>query len=391
MLYPIACPPRLILYKMLTLSSLAFAAMLPLSPAARAGSWTFTCNGSGSNDDVSAVPGQPDHHTPWTSPGPQTGSFSLPQFGSSSSYRSKNTVSVTVTVKATWNPGPSNDPAPPAVWLCESASAEWSAGSSGSASDGLGPEYKLNPSGGGIASSADAPASTPPAYWKKYAVSGGSVTLPGRTLKAEADFPPTTSWPYGNTCAAFVDSYKVTIHAQPYGWYNAGWSANGTDPDNTTPWNSANGTLSFRYKWYSTDGNLAHLAGIDIYEYVDYTGNSGRFTNHAPPNYYYPTNPPIGDTQMQGGGTIGFHVENPEISHVTPTYGFAQDGHSPWPTKTPLSVFNCVAPQKYKFDDAATGQVGVVLYDAGSITDAVQLNPNQFYVGKSGGSATTPL
>ena len=354
---------------MLALSSLALAAMLSLSPAARAGSWTFTCNGSGSNDDVSAAPGQPDHHTPWTSPGPQTGSFSLPQFGSSSSYRSKNTVSVTVTVKATWNPGPSSDPAPPAVWLCESASAEWSAGSSGSASDGLGPEYKLNPSGGGIASSADAPASTPPAYWKKYTVSGGSVTLPSRTLKAEADFPPTASWPYGNTCTAYIDSYRVTVHAQPYnfrlGAYvdNSGLTVyDGVGYDNQ-------GQIHFHYIWDSTSGNLSNLTDCVVYEHLSSLGNStGSYYTDAQGNQVYaPLNPPFNYTVFQTDDLPDPKGQNPTRG----TAGYQDDYLYRQNIVSPYRAASYSVTQDWQFNDAATGETHVELLGPFTITRTV--------------------
>ena len=70
---------------------------------------------------------------------------------------------------------------------------------------------------------------------------------------------------------------------------------------------------------------------------------------------------------------------------------YAIDSISPFSTGPSLSAQTWTAAQKYEFDDPATGEIGTVLYDAGNITDAVQLNPNQFYVSKSGYPATKPL
>jgi hypothetical protein len=368
---------------------------------ARAGTWTFTCTGSGS---LTYVPFGPTPCRPiyWTLPGPQSGRFDLGStFGGDaySDYYGSTSAKATITlqVAATWSPAAgqtaATDPPPPSVWLCESGRTEWSIEtylnpSAGKCSDGLGAEdAETNTSG--IADSSKAAVTSPPAYWTNASVVNGVATLPQRTLSAAVNIVPAG---HGNYFSVHIDNYSVTIHPQPYGWYDAGWSANGTDPDTTPGPHSANGSLGFRYKWRSTDGVLADLNGISIYEYVDYSGNPGRFTNYpSGPNYYYPTNPPIGDVAIQGGGTIGFHVQNPEISTAPSTSGFTYDIHSAWPTKAPLSKFTCVAPQQYKFDDPATAQVGIVLYAPGSITDAVQLNPNQFYVGKGTGSAITPL
>ena len=205
---------------MLALSSLVLTAMLLFAPSARAGHWEFTCTGSGSRTINYAYPGMlPDTH-PWTPPGPQSGSFSLGNaFGSGSDYANSYVATLTTTVTATWKPdGGEDDTAPTDVWLCESSSADWSEGQYGSADDGFGDAAV--PNGGGARGATSVTASSnptppyipaPPPHWKKYPVSGGSVTLPARTLTAEGDFPNSSQFPYGGLCAARIDSYNVTV------------------------------------------------------------------------------------------------------------------------------------------------------------------------------------
>ncbi|WP_293915428.1 hypothetical protein [Deinococcus sp.] len=123
------------------------------------------------------------------------------------------------------------------------------------------------------------------------------------------------------------------MYTQPYGWCDAGWNdQNGvhhTGPhiDNTI------GELAFSYGWKFTNGSLADLGGIKIYEFLDYSGNPG----------------------------------------------------------TPLSALTWNISQKYEFDDPQTGEVGTVLYNPGNVVDAIRLNPNQFTVTKSTYTATKPL
>ena len=254
---------------MLALSSLVLTAMLLFAPSARAGHWEFTCTGSGSRTINYAYPGMlPDTH-PWTPPGPQSGSFSLGNaFGSGSDYANSYVATLTTTVTATWKPdGGEDDTAPTDVWLCESSSADWSEGQYGSADDGFGDAAV--PNGGGARGATSVTASSnptppyipaPPPHWKKYPVSGGSVTLPARTLTAEGDFPNSSQFPYGGLCAARIDSYNVTVHPTPYNFHQ------------TLGQDNLDGTISFTYAWSSTSGHITDLKSCYLHERVSYNG-----------------------------------------------------------------------------------------------------------------------
>lgn len=228
---------------------------------------------------------------------------------------------------------------------------------------------------------------------QKRPVSGGVVTF-NRSLSASADSDFTFNDSFPDIEGASV-SYNMSIHAQPYGWYDAGYNPSLTlsSPD-TTPGGYAdysNYRLVFRYKWRSTDGSLADLSGIDIYEHVDYTGNPGTFGTDSSGPYYRPTSPPIAPDPTIGDGKQPYELGNPEVSHDTPTTGATWDVHSVWPTQTPYSALPVTASQKYEFDDPATGEKGTVLYDAGNIQEGVSLNPNIFYIKKSGAHVEEPL
>lgn len=213
----------LISNRALILSCLALVITLLSTSAARAGSWKFTCSAdsSGSLTRTPAGGGLPTVQSTWTAPGSQTGSFTLgPQFGGSTDYASSLVATITVTVTATWTHGTgqndTNDPAPPNVWLCESARTNWTGSyqATGVCHNGLG-SADIEPGGSGSSDSATAPVTVPPAYWKKYTVTGNAVTLLPRTLSAEAD----SSLPYGDDFQVDVDSYTITVHAQPYNWH----------------------------------------------------------------------------------------------------------------------------------------------------------------------------
>lgn len=199
-------------------------------------------------------------------------------------------ASLTVTVTATWVPDPNlpTDPSPPSVWLCESGRSEWSCGganASGSAVDGLGSEYTPGPGPftfgtgvGGVADSATATASVPPAYWHKYSVSGGTVTLPTRTLTANSNSSGYSY--YGDNLSAWIDDYTVSVHAQPYNFYRA--------PGQSHIY--SDGSLVFVYDWLSASGNKNDLTSCYWHEYVTYPGPVSTI---AAPNRYYPPKPPF--------------------------------------------------------------------------------------------------
>jgi len=337
--------PHLILYKMLALSSLVLATTLLSTPTARAGTWQFTCTGSGTNTLTFGYPGTAPRITHWTPPGPQTGRFDLGStLGDSSDYSVSDTATLTVTVTATWQSDPNlpSDPAPPKVWLCESAQANWSEGHSGSAADGLSDPYQAQVPGPGGASSSDtAPAAIPPTHWTLKTVSGGTVTLPTRTPTAEADFSPTTSRPYGDFCTAHIASYSVTVHPQPYNFHQTLGQDNG------------DGTISFQYAWLSTSGGrITDLTSCYLHERVTYPGG----------NPYYPPLPFVVAPPGTPNPTVApGALKNGILMTSTATNG---DTHSPWPLSTNYSDFTSLtvsAAQRYEFDDIATGDTNLLV------------------------------
>ena len=354
--------PRLILYKALALSSLVLAAMLFCAPAARAGSWVFICTGSGINTMTNAF--GHSQYTPWTPPGPETGQFGFSQFGSSSDYSTSSSTTMTATVTATWKPdGGEDDTPPPEVWLCESASAEWMYESSGSADDGFGDAAVSNSDGslGGTSFTATSnpppppyiPA--PPPHWKKYTVSGKSVTLPTRTLKAESDFVPTPARSYGDNCYAFVNGYNVTVHPQPY---NMRLTPN---PDGTPAVyvDNINGRLLFHYSISSTDGKAADMNSVTAYETLDWgSSNPGAYQG----GYYAPPSPPV--APYLDGARYAYNTPQ-KIVFPYLLQGYVLDGFSPpttgfvSPYPAPSTVWS--ATQNYLFDDSATQETGTVI------------------------------
>lgn len=383
--------------------------------SARAGSWVFTCSGSGSS--TVNFPNGTSTVTPWTIPAAQTGSFSLGGNVSASNYFAANAkATVTVTVTATWThaTGQTNttDPAPPKVWLCESSSAHWSgAQNTGSASDGLGGEYKLTPNNGfygGTANSSDAnntvPAPVPPAYWKSWTVTGGAVTLPTRTLKAEADY---TLTPLGYYCAASVDSYSVTVHAQPYNFHIGAYVDGVGILHPTGVNNDSHGQIHFHYVWSSTDGNLSDLTSCVVYEHISYLGNNfGSYSTNAQGIAIYTPPLPFNYTVEQT-----YNQPDPYGSNPTPgTQGFQDDflllgqpdaNGNPPPVNTvipkPYLTAAYTSTQDWKFNDSLTGESGVELLGPLTITRSVvedfasTTNPWVYTVSESGYSNTLTL
>lgn len=337
---------------MLALSSLVLAATLLSTPTARAGTWQFTCTGSGDARYVvsSAYGGGTYVTQTWNRPSPSTGSFSSGGVGATTDYCSSLVAQITVTVTATWQPDTTlpSDPAPPSVWLCESSRVDWTYASSGILQDGFGDPAVNNQGTSGQTASTSPGTSTPPAHWTKVSVSGGTAKLPERTLSAEADSPTS----YGNTCAAHIDDYSVTVHAQPYNFTQATPT---TGNDGT---GHSNGTYITRYTWGSTDGNLGDLSSCTEYEIVTYPGTQGTATS---PTAYIPPNPPFDASWAYDTSTNPSTPQfpNPTENGGNATYGFATDvqaihGFSP-PYTTGGSF---TGTQNFYFDDSATGEIG---------------------------------
>ena len=384
--------------------------LLSGSRPASAGSWTYSLtsdrNGSTFTDNGSVQ----------TIPPFAGSSYAITRNGNGSSGIGCS-ISVTVHVqgKFTWVPATgqtaATDPPPISIMVVESSSANSSAnvaagpaGDNGTfacaAADGLSDtEVDTFPNADSKTATSTSPAnrgiSLIGEHFKLYTVTSGVVTLDAHTMTASATttYPKNLQWYYGASTS--VGPYTATIHAQPYGWRDAGYDNSGTAKDNSTgPFiDNTNATMVFRYRFRSTTGNVADLKTIDIYENVDYTGNPGTFGTDNTGSYYRP-GPPIAPDPKVGDGTQPYEVGNPEVSHV-PTAnvlaGYTFDIHSALPTKAPYVALTITAPQKYLYDDNATGQYKVLLFDVGNIVEGVRLNPLQFYFDKSGHEAVEPL
>ena len=272
------------------------ATLLPLAPA-RAGHWVFSWAGSSGSYATSATGGG-GGSTTWTPPQPNSGTstgfagIGTTGYSSPLSQRVAVYASASATINAvitlTWTHGSgetdANDPAPTKIWLNESGSAFWRATyasngnrslGTGSCDDGLGDgPVDITDTGskvGETRSSANAPTSPPPgAHLKSYPVSRGVLQLTRNfSAKADASTGPPATGPFGCTVAAHIGDYRLAIHAQPYGWYEVGWTdTNGVHHDGPLI-DQSNYTMTFEYAWKSTSGNIADLAGITMYEYLD--------------------------------------------------------------------------------------------------------------------------
>lgn len=274
-LCPFVPRPHLILYKMLGLSSLVLATMLFSPPAARAGSWVFTCTGSGSAtpDSNSSTPQAGGNHYRFG------GCTSSASTGRGATAQAD--MSVTITLKGTWthNVGQTDatDPAPPSVWLEETGSAFWS-GVTHTSTPPTG--SCTNPLKGGeteVASTNPIGGTRSGHQFTQVSVSGGVATLT-RTFSGTASAPSApANW---SSATAGLGSYQVTVHPTPYNFKKVVGGGNiGFD-----------GTLSFTYDWLSTDSNRSDLTTCYWREYVTYQGPVGTAAN---PNKYYPQNPPF--------------------------------------------------------------------------------------------------
>ena len=314
------------------------------SAPAHAGSWLFSCTGSGTVTPTPTISLHPANApTTWTPPAATTGSYSTGSFsGTVWSFGSSSasvTVTMTATVKATWTHATgqtdTTDPSPTSVWVCESAKAEWSGSvqSTGQCSDGLGGENAPGATANsGVADTSTAPKTTPPAYWTQMPVSGGIVTLPKRTLTAGGSFPTMR----GGAVTGTIDNYTVTIHAQPYNYHK------------TRQTDNKNGTISFTYDWLSTTGNKSDLTDCYSHERVTYPG-SNPYVPPAPfsQSVSYP-NPTVSPATDSSGSSMA--VTTGTDTH----YVWASTG----PYSTPVTV---TAQQRYEFNDHATGEQNVLI------------------------------
>ena len=343
--------------------------MLLSAPGARAGSWVFTCTGSGTNT-VNFVSGPPNLSN-WTPPGPETGQFGFSQFGDGSDYSTSSSTTISVTVTATWKSDPnlSSDPAPPEVWLCESSSAKWTYQPSGSADDGFGdaavPLANGSPGGTSFTATSNPPSLVPqpPPHWKKYTVSGSSVTLPTRTLKAESDFVPTPTRSYGDNCYAFVNGYNVTVHPQPYNFRSGGYTdVNGTQHIAVAQ-NNPNATLALSYLWSSTDGTRANLGSSTISENLTWDSNPsgvGSFgTDQNGGKVYIPPSPPVGvDAQNHSLAYLDPTVTSQPATNRGITDTFSPESYF---SGSPYNNVSWWGDQTYVFSDTGTQETDTPL------------------------------
>ena len=124
-------------------SFLLVAASLFLTPAAHAGSWQFSCTGSGSSTyaEVSNGVSKTLASTTWTPPSAFTGTFysmsglSYPLVTTigTTGTTEKEDISVNAVITLTWTHAAgqtdATDPAPPSVILIETSGAKWTGGS----------------------------------------------------------------------------------------------------------------------------------------------------------------------------------------------------------------------------------------------------------------------
>ena len=390
------------------------------SAPVQAGTWKFSCtdastNAGGSSSTYSNSDnfmGNPESYTstkPWTPPADATGtSYQIPSFGFDTSGGTaaadtirKEDVSITAKITMTWMPDTSlpSDPAPTSLWLIESSSAQWVAyyggaggpptTGSGSAADGIGDAPVASYTSGGlksgeVSSSGNAATNTtPPAHWFQQPVNGGVATLT-RTFHASASASlPQNDRSGSMTLGCSFGGYQLKIHAQPYNFYQTSVTDNGS------------GTLTFKYAWLSTDGNLSDLdPSCLVHEYVTYQGGS-HYTPPAPFTVTAPNggpatlaNPTISPTPKLPGST-GVLTDNQLFG-----------GTSPLNAAPPYYEQTFIGTQTYDFDDSATGQVNQPIpgADAGplSITRKIgvrsQYLPNWWYsVTKNGTTAWAPL
>jgi hypothetical protein len=138
-------------------------------------------------------------------------------------------------------------------------------------------------------------------------------------------------------------TYDVHIRAQPYD-FRLDMS------EEYSPYVDPNThELVFNYVWKSTTGNLADLSNCFDYEIVDYTGQSTpSFTAPAPfslsHDIFNPTIKPDANQRLPMSRGTG-----------------ANDTHGYYASTPPYSAASVTATQKYVYDDADAGIIGVTI------------------------------
>ncbi len=360
--------------------------MALLPTPAHAGHWVLTTTGSGESD----VNGVSFIHN-FTAPPPATNSVTVSGFGSGVGigpviffWETPATIIATanlsITVTGVWTSDTNSDNTPPpsiVFGVSSFANATYNNNGGpmlpGTANDGYGdPVFQFGNSIG---------TSQTPGI--KYLPGSKTFTV---KLTLSASGTGTNGFAGGAGAGASVGPVTIGVHAQPYGWYDAGHLENGVFVAGPYANNTA-GTLTYTYGWSSTSGNKSDLSGIMIYEVLDYSGNPG--TMSADKTTFYPQSPPVISGYNVFNGKAGTPFDAGD-----PIHPYAEDDNSVFPTVSPLrhlTPLTWTIPQKYEFDDPATGEVGTVLKDEGNIVEVLKANPNQFTITKSGSTAKKPL
>ena len=396
---------------MLALSSLALAATLLPTPAARAGSWTYAVTGDYSASTVTDNGVKINLATRFPySPGSGSYTIDIPNGSSGSGCAIHAVVKFTATF--TWQPAAgqtmTSDPPPDKVVVLESETTFWKAsldsmhgGSvSGHVVSDLGdkeydppnppptnpptipPIIYQNPPYTGVGYSGSQPdqsypppVPTPVLHFTSRAVSNGVVTLPQRTVTADAN-ATINNWYYSAKASV---GYGASIHAQPYNWHIKSVTDNG------------DGTLTFYYDWLSTSGSKADLTSCYMHEYVTYPGPVGtamfplQYT--MPPPFYGTLRNP---TVRPGTGSSGQQMTTlqavddqnmPTLSLISP--------HVPG---------SFTGTQEYQYDDTATGVNNTIIPgpDSGPLPIVRSVYSQggilwYYSVTKSGYTATKPI
>lgn len=193
-------------------------------------------------------------------------------------------------------------------------------------------------------------------------MTGGKVTLPTRTLRAEGDSVATAQMPNGDQCIAQIDSYTVNVHAQPYNFRASGYTAGDGTHRNKAVQDNPNATLALSYVWDSTDGNKSDLTSCTISENVTWdsnpTGVGQLVTNTDGTKYYVLPSPPAGKDAQ--GHSLAYL--DPTVTSKPATDPGITDTFSPDSVYAgPYTNIAWWGDQKYVFSDSATGETATPL------------------------------
>ena len=259
------------------------------------------------------------------------------------------TATVNVQVTFTWHADTNlpSDPPPPNVLVLETAGAAWVANAGDAQHPGTFTGSAKNDLGDPEALSQSSPYSETGVsqslvnydqnnlkgeHLTSYPASGGTVTIPKRTLTATATttFPVDGQWYYG---ASVGVNYSAKIHPQPYNLRRQNFSGD------TTSVHIDNGLLTFHYVWSSTSGSLSDLNGETIHENVACSVQTDN-----PPFLWQP--PPLTDISVAADASKGLDDIN---SYGTIPGELVQDAFV-----KPYKVDHFTLTQSFLFNDPAT-------------------------------------